>query len=369
MTPENIKECLKTVVGLSKRTCPCDGAGKPANAGDSRSGYFLTDAADGVPMSFIGGAVDCANGGTWDILADSRDEGIADFIRDMSLQMSDLWKKSFEDFNGRIGEVNDTTYVTNAKRFAVIRIRGFRGVPAKLKLLAASLKATCSSPVTIDIFDNTSLSGIPLHSVTVNTVAQSWQSATWATAPQLDLKNDYGDYQDYYLVYQIPVGCYMANSTNGCFSCSGGTQRGWQPFIEVDSFSVDNLTDFAGMSATLVTSHGQLTLGLSLHAYIGCNFGDWLCNLDFTLADNGFQLTVAKMLQYAQVMKLVTVLVNSPNFNSITLLSKENLYGRRAHAQKEYANGIRWIAENLPQDALRCYECKDRRMAIKALIV
>lgn len=366
MTPENLRECLTPVVGLSATDYPCADSLPPEGATDSLSGFYLTDNKDGIPVQFVGGISDCNAGGIWDILSAARADGVKNFVADLLAEFGNKYRPRWQDFSGYIGKQDASTAVTNAKTYAAFELKG-KQIQSSLRVKGFKMYSGLSGDVDVSLYSEDDLT-TPLETVTVTTVARKWTSASFTEMHVFDLWDENTeDPKRYFLVWEIPDGDYPRQNATTCCNRS----ESYRNFLEVRGLSVDNIEDLTATDSSLRT-HSDIGMGISVDVSLSCTVGNYLCGcLNFgmeTFSTTGIQWIIAKTLQHSGVMCLSDIFVKSQNINTYTLLAREVVYGIRAHAQKEYLQGVRYIAENLPEGALQCFECRDHRMMTRTLL-
>lgn len=366
MTPEDLRQCLTPVVGLSATDYPCADSAPPEGATDSLSGFYLTDNQDGIPVQFIGGVADCNAGGIWDVLSKAREDGVKNFVADLLAEFGTKYRPRWQDFSGYIGKQDVSTAINSAKRYAAFEIKG-RQIQSSLRIKGFKMYSGLSGDVDVSLYSEDDLD-TPLETVTVETVARKWVSASFFAPHIFDLWDENTeDPKRYFLVWEIPTGDYPRNNSTTC--CS--RNEGYRNFLEVRGVSVDNIEDLTATNSAL-KSHGDVGMGISVDVSVSCTVGNYLCGcLNFgaeTFSTTGIQWIIAKTLQHAGVMCGTDTFLKSQNLNTYTILAREEVYGMRSKAQKNYLQGIRYIAENLPQGALQCFDCREHRMQTRTIL-
>jgi len=367
MTPENLRECLLPVVGLSPNDYDCATSAMPEGATDSLSGYYLTNCQDGMPIEFSGAVANCAD--IWDILTDARLDGVKNFVGDLAVEIGTKYKPIYQDFSGYIGRQDEANAVTNAKTFAAVEIKG-RQLQSSQRIKGFKFYSTVTADVDVSLYSEDDLD-TPLETVTVSALARKWVAASFTETHIFDLWDEnYTDPKRYFLVWEIPAGGYARTNEITC-GCKGRADQNFKDFVEVRGLSVDDIADLTATDSSLRT-HGNVGMGISIDVSLACSMGSYLCGcLNFGLesfSTTGIQWVIAKTLQHAGVMCLADTFIKSQNINTYTLLARETVYGIRSHAQKEYLQGVRYITENLPEGALQCFECREVRMRTRTLL-
>ena len=366
MTPEDLRACLTPVVGLSATDYPCADSALPEGATDSLSGYYLTDNKDGIPVQFIGGIADCAAGGIWGILEAARADGIKNLVADLLTEFGTKYRPRWQDFSGYVGKQDAANAITGAKQYAAFEVKG-KHIQSSLRVRGFKMYSTLAGDVDVSLYSEDDLD-TPLETVTVTTVARKWTAVAFTEDHIFDLWDEnHEDPKRYFLVWEIPTGDYPRSNATTCCNRS----ENYRSFLEVRGISVDSIADLAA-TGTALNSHGDVGMGISVDLSVFCAVGNYICgSLNFgmeTFSTTGIQWVIAKTAQHAGVMCLADQFVKSSNINTYTLLEREKVYGIRSHAQKEYLQGVRYIAENLPEGALQCFECREQRMQTRTLL-
>jgi len=363
MIPENILNCLLSVIGLSQTTCNCFTAGIPQFATDSRSGKYITDLSDGIPVNFVGGITDCDQGGIWDILEDSRAQATRQFITDLGAEFARNYTATFSPYSGYIGRIETGTAITTAKTKGVVQIQS-RKVGATMKISSIKVYSTVAGSFTINLHseDDTTTA----ISTKTQTIASGWNEVVFTSPILINLQDsNRTEGTKYFLSYTIAaIG--FARANQGCNSC-GNYDNKFTSFVSISGHSVNSLSEMLDGTAT---NHGGAMMGIAINASIACGFMDFLCALDFdTYTDNSIDWIIAQTLQHGIVLNLSTRFIQSQRVNQYTIYSQDVVYGKRSHAQKEYLNGLKYIAQNLPERALQCFRCRNLRVIIQQINV
>lgn len=154
MTPENLRECLLPVVGLSPTDYDCATSAMPEGATDSLSGYYLTNCKDGMPIEFSGAVANCAD--IWDILTAARLDGVKNFVGDLAVEIGTKYKPIYQDFSGYIGRQDEANVVTNTKTFVAVEIKG-RQLQSSLRVKGFKFYSTVTADVAVSLYSEDDL--------------------------------------------------------------------------------------------------------------------------------------------------------------------------------------------------------------------
>jgi len=360
-TPENIMECLLDVVGLSQTVCPCSEPTKPTGANVSRSGYFITDQQDGIPITFANAATDCTTGGVWELLANARSEGVRQFVADLNIETGKYYTPLNTPYAGIIGKIEDSTAIVTEKSKAIFEIKS-RGIPATVKITGLYVYSTVAGPLTVDLYSDTN-PVTPLVSQTWNVII-GWNNVKYTNPVYLDLNDETrGTVSRYFLVFDIASVGYARNNRTVC-GC-GGYNQDFLNYVEVSGWSAGSV--YEAVAGTAI-NHGSVGMGLAIEASANCTFGNFICSLDFDqFVSSGLNWVIATTLKHKIVMNVATAIIQSQRVNQYTLYSLEVIYGKRNHAQSEYLKGLSYIAQNMPEGAMQCFKCRDERLKIQTI--
>ena len=368
--------CLVDVVGLSQTLCECWENGQPNDYNTSLSGLYL---ADLLPLKWTNSAKDCEKGGVWSILQTARNSAITMFLAELAAAISRFRDSNFMPFIGWVGSVKfaDSLSVLNSGNYAGLRLKPKRIQGGRIVLRGVELNLQSVAPgtvVNVLVYSNRDLTAL-LGSVAVTlTTAGKFYGADFATPIQilLDGKDANGfTYSDFctelYIVYQMPNG---ARYVNNQIYEAGTACCGQKPTAAKASSALQYVSDIDGIESPTIaaietpTNTGQNAYGLRLKADYECDETAWLCGLPYAVATvgTGRHKVVARIVAQALYMKAgeltANAILDSTNINSITILMKEELYGKRSKYTKAYADALIWIAQNLPPDLSDCLACK-----------
>lgn len=372
---QSILDCLTNTIGLSETSCDCWDVSKPvdfATLNASNSGLYLS-APDTFPVKVTNTAADCEQGGVWDILAHARKEGVRQFIDAYSVVAGKKLETNKDGFRDFIGEA----YFNNsiAPRFD---FQGHYYEPYKIKggvMVIESVDlalAGISGSTDIDIFVYSSLDmTTPLGSTTATlTSSNTYATAAFATPIQIDLEDIREDLNEKIIVlYELPSGASPLNNEMeedcGCVGKSRVSQNIFLQWLcEVNGFEAETI---AGIPNNLqATSFGR---GLRVKATIMCNWMGWLCDVttnrdrifQFGGEDYSLSSQLAYTIRYFGLVALMDAIINAPNLKKYSILSDEtNYYAKRGHYAKKAKEGVRFLVDKMPHDAVDCLKCRQK---------
>jgi hypothetical protein len=72
-------------------------------------------------------------------------------------------------------------------------------------------------------------------------------------------------------------------------------------------------------------------------------------------------------MQWKAVELLADHILKSGNIGWSIYNNREEVYGQRSHARKEFGDRVVWLAVNMPKGATDCYTCKDNNFRLASL--
>ena len=355
-------DCLQNIIGLTDLDTDCFGAEPVGWAVDnaSETGYYLSDAEFGFPLlAAIQEGKDSWDGDFFDMLKKARLKAIEAFRTDLSAKLRVHYNSKLH-FSGTIGRVQASPGSSPATTYYGQRIRPvnyYRGGAFVISDVWIGISVT-DAAIALDITSNDP-SFTPV-SETITSLAGQFNKTTLPTPVELPLHSDYVEELEYYISYTMPGG---ATPIRNKFFCCG-SRPGWYKFVEAYGFGSDSL-DFANNA-----SHSRdAGFGLSLEGYLKCDEAQWLCSAE-QIAGLQTKSLIGRTVQSNAAAILAAEVMSSSKVGKYTTWSMEDL-GALYQARKEgYENNLNWLSENLPDDAMQCFECKsERRFQKRAILV
>lgn len=105
------------------------------------------------------------------------------------------------------------------------------------------------------------------------------------------------------------------------------------------------------------------SMGLVLEGYSTCNVTGWLCE---TAEVGGYDLQglIGDALRYKGAIYLAKHVLDTGNLNAYTLLSREAIFGLLRSYKKSYGEIVKWIAANVPSEAVDCLGCERKVLSM-----
>lgn len=380
-------DCLRTLVGLSDQDCTCYNTDKPTDWNTASSGLFITDE---LPLNFVGSAVDCVQGGVWDILEKARNRALKDVVRDY---MASLYMYKSQRFTPY--PVSDTS---NEKRigafkhngsFAFSSLAGVAGVmfyPRKIKggravLRGFDLKLDNLVGQKIEIFVASNYSG-EIFSTTVNyTSNDEFINIPFDEPIVLEFDNVDRDLK-YFIGYEIVGSARYANNEiiGGCCGQTGPTYNPFLTYFEHNQqiYGFEATSKNVSDLDTPLSQNGYAR-GMRLDMSLTCDPVAWFCGLSANPTDitqNGansegirFGMVLADLIRAKAIEHAGKRILQSENINRITLLSAESVLETINQQAEMYQKGIAYMARETPLWANDCLTCLRDRNTSKNTIL
>lgn len=353
--------CLTNYIGLSQNTCDCpDFDGQPTEV--SLSGYYIDDEIPIDPLVYG----DCGQGSIWDILERARTKAINDFEADFNAELQKVYKQRTAPFVGEIGTKGYSGIITSALQYCGARIdtKAFKG--SKLVIPSVIIGNNLGGATVVKVWKGYSVNNVTVTNVELLTsqaatlLANQFTTITFSTALEYTLKQN----EHYFITYNLPAGSYpFSNQYPTCGGCTG-TNVGWRDSLNINGISVANESEIN--TSSLNTS----AYGLIINAKIYCDVSNWFCTLKDLGTLSGEFRTVAKTLVFKAAQNAVQVMLDSSQINFTTITSRENLYGKRNHFAKEYADRIVWLASVFPITEFNCLTCgASNNIRVQAILI
>lgn len=346
-----IYDCLKTVIGLSKETCPCFPT-VPAGYNTSKSGVFLAGSQLSIPLKLPMKASDClptVNG--WVLMENAREAGVREYLRRLTTGTYPRYK-SKKPFEGFVGDDRASFVLQGKKAHTGVAFapKIYKGVKLRVNTLQVWVDAAGDYEVK-SFYDSKLRKGdvTPENSqvVTVNP-GQPYGEQALATPWEFDFSNANQEPETVYLVYERG----SANPRNITFDCGCSNNRPWEEYFRgfgMEADTIEGLYSYAGQ-----TSHPN---GLRAAVSLSCGF-DWLCQ-SWDWDNDPFASTTADAILLFSIRALVESLLLSGDINPLTYLNREELIQRGEAVHALALERMAWITANIPTNLTDCLRCQD----------
>lgn len=348
--------CLNNIIGLTRTSC----AAFTENLGTdpvaewykkSESGLFL-DEVPGIPtIKAVEQSLRCQETMV-EFYQQSIETAKTELRDDLLVGISDRYRQAAKNYIGVAGGRSYTQALALAGalggihlqntwvRGGKIKINGIYGVfqtpPTELQLYKISKETT---PQALQFMQT-----IP---VTFAPGAETY----YALTTPIELSTDGYEYA---LLYDIPAAVpFNTNVSCGC----GASELQMKRYLNLAGLAGTDLTNFSTWSKT------QNSNGIALNIEIGCDASNIMCDL-FT-SDISFKTVIAHAVRFKAAELVVEKVQSSEEVNRYTMMSREYLWGKRNHYQKEYLDRVNWMVQTMDVGGITdCFICNHSHKSI-----
>lgn len=351
--------CYENIIGLYNGDCDCLD-GRPVDYNLSDSGLYISGLLE---PKFIDGLLNCDQGDSvWELMEMVRDLAIRYFIADSNALLMQGNKLKRQSYYGGLGSSVYTKDLTlTSMDYAGVRIMTPLIRSGYLKIKRIGLLLNTTQAVTLYIYDR---NGTLLHTLNLNSTANvhTQNDITDITLPLFD---EYLDYMEYFIFYQVNGFQPKNNGVIGCTSCQKNKpgwgayyfdhKHPWMHWLNVGGFHSTGLPDFMNSSA----SGSDYMNGLTFQIELGCLVNEVFCKDQLDFNGNTLAQAMAVAIQYKTAALFVEKLLKTPNLNRLVMTWREQLDKDRTEWLKTYQDMIAYITQNVDIEANDCFECKD----------
>lgn len=335
--------CLENVIGITNRDCDCiDGLSEEALK-LSKSGYFVDDIFEGLPLIPLSESLQCDDD-LIGVLQNARSKAISDFKTDLNAKLAEGNSKvmAYDHSFGKLEKATGLVLKDYAK--CGVSIVGRPAHKAKsMTIHFVGLKINANENVTVELTNGSEV----LESWEITTVQGNHiVNKKSITVPLFD--KDTGFAIEYKLIYNRTPTTRPYNTQSYCCNSIGA----WNDYVNFRGYSED-----ANGGASY---YQKLMLGLTCRISFHCN-EDWMCE-DWKYETDPWAKTMAKTIQLMAMLNVYNYALNSQEINRFTLQQPEAITAQLT----ELTTGIDWRMDyltdnkNIPASASACWECNPR---------
>lgn len=350
-------ECLDKLIGITESECPCliDGLTEEqiADLKESKSGLYLDNVEGALQFNAIEAASDCLT------FAETAKESINNakkrLMEDLAIAISEKTQGGKPSFNGVIGKPTYTRTLTEAsKKYQYLKLEANGRTDGVMDINEIRIIGTTTEQVVFKVLKVTQNGIVTELASGLISLMQDKFTPTGIKLQGLPLY-DKGETVSYILQYErtdtkpkdVKISC----------GCKGGDP--FSGYLVVSGGETDQEEDHSNRD----TKH---TRGFSVQVNIKCDSSRLVCR-DYD-NENAVALLLAWSMLYKANELLVQRVLSSGEINRYTMMSREHLYGRRAHFQKEYEARIMYLKTTLKIDTSDCFICRSRNIRVTGII-
>lgn len=286
---------------------------------------------------------------------------VSDFWNDINVRLRSYANQSQAYFKGIIGEKSysqDKNY-TGTYLGVVFRSKGKKDT--KLYLNRIGLILNESKSVTVSLYkgpyDGDNVESVETFSVNTTSGSLSWSDAL--DNKVYDLYED-GCAINYYLFIEPTTE--RPKDTKlycGCGGRKGQEYNESRKYAEVYGVIGDDLTLMNDWNRSSSAN------GFVLDVEFKCDDENMIC-LNYAEQTNATR-TITEAIKYKAGANFIQQVLDNPDVERLMLISREHMYGKRNHFEKEYGDRIEWLSsEGLNLDLNDCFTCKGTMRTVMA---
>ena len=349
-------ECLENIIGITNSNCECLTAGlteeQVAAAKKSTSGLYLDGNLEGgVALEEIKLLENC--GEYYKLASKAIKSAQKAFYDDLQIAIGSKYKNVKSRFMGELGRLQYAGAMNVQDTLQYLKVEPLVSSVAVMRVNNVRLNITTTKeavPVKlIAVLDGFS-SGDIIFETVVNTQAARFVSVEIPVGLQVPLSRN-GRKVNYYFVWERENELPIDNSVS-C-GCSGGDA--YQEYVKLTGGTAADY-DSLGIKSD-VFAHG-----FSVDAEIYCETAGLICK-EFHKEDR-VALVSAWSVLYKAGELLIEYVLQSPEINRFTMMSREYLWGKRNHFKAEYNNRLAYLGAEIDITADDCFMCRDKKMFV-----
>ena len=351
--------CLDTIIGIAPDDCPCFATGWDAAYSTSSTGYYATDREFGYPvLDSLLNSTNCLESDVWDLLVQCRADAIRDFKTDMAAQLSQTRRSRLVSWNGTVGNAQGTTLSQTTNAYAGVQMRPRKAMRGGAFVITG-IWFGGNTTGTLDLELTSTNPDFTPQTIELTTTANRFVKTTLETAITLPMYVS-GINDLYYNFKYDPTGLRFFQNTKK--QCCGGANPAWNNHLIAGGFTT---TDFNDYNEYLGGSDFN---GLAFEGYFTCASLDWICDMDM-LGRFEVKNVVGRAIQAKTTVKAISATIETNRINQFTILAQEDALERRAQMQTMYMDYIKWLAQNLPDNASDCWDCTKDSPMVRSILV
>lgn len=333
------------VVGISERECDCFDSANKEEFKTSYSGYYSDNFKYGMNIFTAQNSKDCGDGSVWEILQETRKQAINDLVTHFLIEAD---------------KVKNTTLANTA--MSIVENKMNKNITsdsvAGLKLMPKVWKGVNMYLKTVDLY----IDSVQSYTVKVIRVEDLFEVATDTQTggnntkitfdfnTRIPLYDGNGEAIDYLITYETNGGKPM-NTELHC-GCSNKTYL-WESFFEVHGMAEPDLATM--QDSETYSNYGY---GLRVHISLDCESLSWLEGVENDFWKNTkFGRVFSMVLLNYWTIATLNKLLNNEKPSYYSTLKREEMYGKRAKAEKIVNELVPFLAQRMPEELSHCYTC------------
>lgn len=366
----DVKECLKTVIGLVPASCDCSEEGRPVDYATSKSGHYLLDRNYGLSFDRINELNFPPGTTVWDFLEGVRSASIGYFFSDLAREIPAANKNSALKYQGFVGMVDEFNYtLTNlgARIGYGLVPQVYKGLTMKVRGFRVFLEGLEAGTIDVHLSTDILAGNTTPHrsfSFTGNTGKVLQVNVPEGNPLEIDLADQYN--MPVTVFFSIARGAYDPHNVKfHCGSC--GTVPSWWRLFRPKLISMADTTDalYAIAQRSNTCTANQYTNGLAVDVAVDCSDG-WICQ-DWNFTADWPRNMADALMMYGQRETRLAIL-QSYDLTPGTIFGRDELLKEVEMINTNLATRMSYLGKNIPLNMSDCFICNERMVVAENII-
>jgi hypothetical protein len=359
--------CLNNIVGVTdKTTIPFYADLDPTLQTDiatSTSGLYMDRLTGGIDLMAVDDETYMSS--VLNLALDARNEAAKILNDELLLAINNRFKAAKTKYIGFIGRRTVSATSSSTGNIQGHRYKMHEPIAGNIAISAIAVNVNGSADFNVYIGRRDAGNylvndkGIEetLYTLPVTSVINSWANATLPSGGILLPMEVDGVAQEYYIYWKRDEsgGLMAKNNDMKCGTCGSTTAtQALSGFMAYDGISLANTDNVRNISTD------KLGHGISVSAVVGCDNSMVICR-EYDKKE-AVKLMMDKAAQYKAGELWIEYIMKSGYINNTNMQSREMMWGKRNHFQKEFNERITAIANAMELGETNCYVCKDNIM-------
>jgi len=357
-----LTNCLNNVIGLSQTPCDC-WTSKPADYNTSDSGLFLDEL---LPMNNFTGLENCEDDDIWQIMADSRTEGIKRYIADIKALLLKNNEETVPYFSGKIGEAKGTVVQNFSSAMAGVAIRCNPIKNGFINITSVGGLFNKTGTKLIYLMDNL---GNLITQFDIDTKANVYVNTLLTTPIELPLYSEDTEIINYFLFYADDT-IQPLNNSILCNKCVGfspcwrndsncynreinNSRFNWAKYLQISGVELNQIEDLYTSDFVFNSS----LYGLTVDCELWCSIDEMFCVERYE--SSAIASSQALAIRFKSAEYAINKILLSDKLTRSKLINRESLIENKKEWQLEYEKYLQFISENIDVNKTSCLKCRD----------
>mgnify|MGYP003676081841 CR=1 FL=1 len=353
-------ECLKNVIGITRKECDCFEETKPEDSNKSLSGLYL-DELDGLSMKQIDSSSDCGDGSVWDMMTKAISNAEINVKADLLTMISSKYSDAYSIFSGLIGNSTFNGALSSLKSVQgiIYKPTPIDGGFITVKEIDTYFNQTTTGEINLEIYRTGSED--VLYTIAVDTEANKIKKNIITNPIKLPLYIDGVNDLEYYFIYTKHATAIPLNNKMSC-GCSGKVND-WQHWGDFNGININPYVSISELNGIT----GDLNqYGLGLIVQMGCEKSSIICKSGTTLdfVNDAIAINIAFALRYNAGISLLNGQLTRPDSSLVAINSEQIVYLVGEYTEK-YNEILNYLSSKI-ESSNGCFIC-DNEMKLNPI--